>query len=84
MKDPAYTSLWLIPIHTYRIIIAFYIKNLFDWLQNDVIILNAIGEDWKKTGRCDFAVAKEKFLRTLISAFAFPKNSAYTKYFTLQ
>ena len=53
-------------------------------MQNDVIILNAIGEDWKKTGRCDFAVAKEKFLRTLISAFAFPKNSAYTKYFTLQ
>ena len=53
-------------------------------MQNDVIILNAIGEDWKKTGRCDFAVAKEKFLRTLISAFAFQKNSAYTKYFTLQ
>ena len=61
----------------------FYSRFINDdfFIQNDFLILNAIGEDWKKTGRCDFAVAKEKFLQTLITAFALPKDSPYTYFF---
>ena len=49
--------------------------------QGDSYILRAIGEDWKKTGRCDFAMAKETFMLALASAFFMRKNSPYTEYF---
>jgi hypothetical protein len=53
-------------------------------LQDEEFIENLILEDWKKTSRCDFAIAKEKFLLSLASGFLLQKNSLYTKYFSLQ
>ena len=41
-----------------------------------------IGEDLKKTGRCHFSVAKENFMLAL-AGFILPKNSPYTKEFSL-
>lgn len=49
--------------------------------QADAYILNMIDEDWKKTGRCDFAMAKEKFMLAFASGFLMKKNSPYTEYF---
>jgi len=44
-------------------------------------MLNMIGEDWKKTGQCDFTIAKERFMTALVAAFLLQKNSQYTKQF---
>ena len=40
-----------------------------------------INDDWKRTGKCDFTVAKETFLMVLISGILLKKNSPYTEYF---
>jgi hypothetical protein len=45
-------------------------------------ILNAIGNDWEKTGRCDLYVAKERFLFVLLTGFVLQKDSPYTEYFS--
>jgi hypothetical protein len=47
-------------------------------------VLNVIGEEWKKTGRCDFTVAKERFELALSSTLLFQKNSPYTQEFSIQ
>ena len=52
--------------------------------KEDTFIENLMMEDLKKTNRCDFATAKEKFLLALASGFLLQKNSPYTKYFSLQ
>ena len=49
--------------------------------QADAYILNTINEDWKKNGRCDFAMAKETFMLAFASGFFMKKNSPYTEYF---
>lgn len=52
--------------------------------QSEDLILDTIGEEWKRTGKCDLAVAKEKFLLALTSAFILQKNSPYTKEIRLE
>jgi len=49
--------------------------------QPDKLILNSIGEDWQRTGRCDFTLAKERFMMVLGTGFLLKKNSLYTEYF---
>ena len=48
----------------------------------NAFILDAIGNDWKKTGHCDLAITKESFLLILISGFVLQKNSPYTEDFS--
>ena len=42
------------------------------------VLLNAIGEDYKATGRCDFAMGAETFLTFSYAGFALTKNAPYT------
>jgi hypothetical protein len=45
------------------------------------LVLAAIGQDWKTSGRCDFILAKEKFFMALGSGFLLQKNGPYREYF---
>ena len=57
-------------------------KFYFDFiLQAENLILNIIGNDYKETGRCDFIVAKEKFLFSYASSMVLQKRSAYIELF---
>lgn len=55
-----------------------------NFFQTESLVLNAIGEDWKSTGRCDLAIAKEKFMLQLRSLFLMKKNSQYSDHFKRQ
>ena len=46
------------------------------------MILGIIAEDLKKTGRCDFTIAKENFVSVLVG-IVLPKNGPYTEEFSL-
>lgn len=48
------------------------------------MVLDSIGRDYKKTGQCDFAVAKDKFMTINTGLFAMSKNWKYTRQFTLK
>ena len=43
-------------------------------------ILDAIGNDWEKKGRCDLDMTRERFLLVLFTSFILQKNSEYTEY----
>ena len=45
------------------------------------LILNTIGKDWKSSGRCNFDIAKERFLLVLATPFVLQKKSQCTEYF---
>ena len=45
------------------------------------LVLAAIVQDWKNTGRCDFVLAKEKFFMVMGSGFVFQKNGPHREYF---
>ena len=47
-------------------------------------MLNILGSDYEKTGRCDFSMAKETFMDYKSSFGAMAKNSPYTDRFTLE
>ena len=48
----------------------------------DNYILDAIGNDWEKTGRCDLDMTRERFMLVLFTGFIFQKHSPYTEYIT--
>ena len=56
----------------------------FECVQSTTLVLRAIGDDRKKSGRCDLTVAREKFINMLGSDVILQKNSPYTKFFRLQ
>ena len=53
-------------------------------MQGRELVMSAIGDDWKKNGRCELAVAKEAIMVGVGSIFLLPKNSPYTNQFRLQ
>lgn len=46
------------------------------------VMLNAIDEDYKKTGKCHLAIAKEFDYSFAMLAWILKKNSPYTKLIT--
>ncbi len=43
------------------------------------VVSDLIGRDFKKTGHCDFDIAKKIFMTTDASLFATPKNWPYNR-----
>ena len=51
-------------------------------LQTRHFILDYIGVEYKKTGKCDLFVAKEQFFLVFGTAFILEKNSLEREYFS--
>ena len=51
--------------------------------QRNEAILDLIGREYKQTGRCDFAIAKKKYITINYSLFDMRKNWPYTREVTI-
>jgi len=67
-------------------VLASTLSNILNYVLNFCkglhLVRQAVGQDWKKTGRCDFTLAKEKFLMVLGGGFVLQKNGIYREYFS--
>ncbi|EFX85819.1 hypothetical protein DAPPUDRAFT_98464 [Daphnia pulex] len=54
----------------------------YAYLQGLFIVANAVDEDFRTTGKCNFAIAKETEPISGSVGWALPKNSPYTKIFS--
>jgi len=54
------------------------------YIQRNEIVLDLIGQDYKDNGRCDFMIAKQKYMTTDTSIFAMAKNWPYTRQVTIK
>ena len=53
------------------------------FLQGYHVVLNLVGEEFKRMNRCEFTVAKDKFMFR-VAGFALAKNSPYTDDFSME